>query len=203
MKKNFCMLTLIGCLALAVPCEAKILLSSTSGVINVPSANVRSLGHVSFIAQYTEDVTALGANAAVLPGVEIAYSRLNPKHGDDFNMYSAKYQFMPETVTTPAVAVGLEDFGDKVDRSAYVVATKEGPWGFRAHAGVGTGRFQNGFVAMEKQFKVNSEVFNLSLASEYDGHNFNYGATVPLGKMAQAEIGMRSNDLYVGVKSTF
>lgn len=203
MNKNFCALMLVSCLTLAVPCEAKILLSAVSGVINVPTANVRSLGHVDFMAQYTDDTTALGGNLTVLPGLEVAYSRFSPKHEDDFNMYSAKYQFMPETVTTPAVAVGLEDFGDEVDRSAYVVATKEGPWGFRGHAGVGTGRFKNGFVAMEKQFKVNSDVFNLSLALEYDGHNFNYAATVPLGKLASAEVGMRSNDLYVGVKSNF
>lgn len=203
MKMNTGILTLISCLSLALPCEAKILPSSTSGIINVPSASVGSMGHVALMGQYTEDFTTLGGNVAVLPGLEVAYSRFSPKHGGDFNMYSAKYQFVPETIATPAVAIGVEDFGDEVERSSYVVATKEGPWGIRGHVGVGTGRFSNGFLAMEKQFKVNSEAFNLSLALEYDGHDFNYAATVPLGKMAQAEVGMRSNDLYVGIKSTF
>lgn len=203
MKKSLCSLTLLSCLMLAVPCEAKVLLSSVSGVINVPSANVRSLGHVEFMGQYTEDVTVLGGNIAVLPGMEVAYSRFSPNHGADFNMLSAKYQFAPETITTPAIALGVEDFGDERERSAYVVATKEGPWGIRGHAGIGTGRFSNGFIAMEKQFKVNSEVFNLSLALEYDGHDFNYGATVPLGKLMQAEAGVRSKDLYLGIKTVF
>ena len=203
MKIRLGILTLMSCLTLTLPCEAKVLLSSVSGVINVPSANVRSLGHVEVMGQYTEDMTALGGNIAALPGLEVAYSRLSPNHGEDFNMYSAKYQFVPETITTPAVAVGVEDFGDEIERSSYVVATKEGPWGVRGHAGVGTGRFSNGFVALEKQFKVNSKAFNLSLALEYDGHDFNYGATVPMGKMLQAEAGVRSKALYVGVKSVF
>ena len=118
-------------------------------------------------------------------------------------MLSAKYQLIAESVLTPAVAVGIEDIGDKLDRAGYVAATKEGPWGFRGHVGIGTGRFQNGFIAMEKQFKVNSDVLNLSLALEYDGHHFNYGAALPVGKLVQAEIGMRSNDFYAGINCTF
>ncbi len=203
MKKALGALSLVGCLILTVPCEAKILLSSISGVINVPSAHVRNIGEFSVMAQQTETGNVLGVNAVVLPSLEVAYSRFNPKHESDFNMLSAKYQLIPESVLTPAVAVGIEDIGDKLDRAGYVAATKEGPWGFRGHIGIGTGRFQNGFIAMEKQFKVNSDVLNLSLALEYDGHHFNYGAALPLGKLVQAEIGMRSNDFYAGVNCTF
>jgi len=203
MKKAFGVLALVGCLIFTVPCEAKMLLSSISGVINVPSAHVRNIGEFSVMAQQTEDGNVLGVNAAVLPNLEVAYSRFNPKHESNFNMLSAKYQLIPESVLTPAVAVGIEDIGDKLDRAGYVAVTKEGPWGFRGHVGIGTGRFQNGFIAMEKQFKVNSDVLNLSLALEYDGHHFNYGATLPVGKLVQAEIGMRSNDLYAGVNCTF
>lgn len=203
MKKVFGALSLMGCLIFTMPCEAKILLSSISGVINVPSAHVRTMGEFSVMAQQTEDGNVFGVNAAVLPSLEVAYSRFNPKHESDFNMVSAKYQLLSESLLTPAVAVGVEDIGDKLERAGYVVATKEGPWGFRGHVGIGTGRFQNGFVAMEKQFKVNSDVLNLSLALEYDGHHFNYGVALPVGKLVQAEIGMRSNDLYAGVNCTF
>ena len=42
-------------------------------------------------------------------------------------MLSAKYQLIAESVLTPAVAVGIEDIGDKLDRAGYVAATKEGP----------------------------------------------------------------------------
>jgi len=203
MKKSLGTCALIGCLALTVPCEAKILLSSISGVINVPSAHVRTMGAFSLMGQQTEDGHVLGINAAVLPDLEIAYSRFSPKHEGDFNMVSAKYQLLSESVLSPALAIGVEDIGDKLERSGYVVATKEGPWGFRGHLGIGTGRFQNGFIAMEKQFKVNSDILNLSLALEYDGHHFNYGATLPVGKLVQAEVGMRSNDLYAGINCTF
>ena len=203
MKKFFGFFAFIAILTLTVPCEAKILPSAISGVINVPSAHVRTLGNFSFVAQQTEDGTVLGTNIVVLPSLEVAYSRFSPKHDDDFNMLSAKYQLISESVLTPALAIGVEDMGDEVDRAGYVVATKEGPWGFRGHIGIGTGRFQNGFIAMEKQFKVNSDVLNLSLALEYDGHHFNYGVALPVGKLVQAEVGMRSNDLYAGINCTF
>ena len=80
MKKAFGALSLVGCLIFTVPCEAKMLLSSISGVINVPSAHVRNIGEFSVMAQQTEVGNVLGVNATVLPSLELSYSRFNPKH---------------------------------------------------------------------------------------------------------------------------
>jgi len=182
---------------------AKVLPSGTSGIINVPSAQVRMLGHFSLGGQWTENGSFAGGNLAVLPGLEAAYSRWHPKHGSDLNIVSGKLQFLPETLGTPAIAVGVEDIGNKIDRSAYVVATKAGPWGLKGHVGYGTDRFKRGFVALEKQFKVSGPDVNLDLELEYDGYDFNYGAALPLGKFLQAEVGKRSGDLFAGVSWTF
>ena len=190
-------------LVLPVACEARTLPSGTSGVINVPTAHVRSMGHFGVTYQYTEDYNVLGGNVAVLPGLEVAYSRWSPDAGDDFNMYSAKFMILPETVASPAIAVGVEDATDESDRSAYAVISKAAPWGLKVHAGTGTGRFRNGFVALEKQFKLNSKTMNLGLAVEYDGDDINYGMFVPIGKLMQAEAGMRDDKFYTGVHGTF
>lgn len=183
--------------------SAKILPSGTSGVINVPTASVRSMGHFSLGGQYTENGNFAGGNIAILPFVEVAYTRWQPKHGSNFNVFSGKVQVLPGTLATPSIAVGVEDIGNKLDRSGYVVVTKDVPWGLKAHAGYGTDRFKRGFVALEKQFKISGPNLNLTLEAEYDGYDFNYGAAVPLGKFLQAEVGKRSQDLFAGVSWTF
>ncbi len=204
MRKNLLTAILMGSLvALPLACEARTLPSGISGVINAPSAYVRSMGHAAVTYQYTEDYKVIGGNVAVMPGLEIAYSRWSPDAGEDYNMYSAKYMILPETVASPAIAVGIEDATDERDRSAYAVISKAGPWGLKIHAGTGTGRFRDGFVGLEKQFKVNSNKLNLGLAAEYDGDNFNYGMFVPVGKLMQAEVGMRDDKFYAGVHGTF
>lgn len=197
MKKNVVVLSALALLSLSQVSEAKILQSGTSGVINVPSASVRSIGHVSVGVQGTEDGNFVAANVALVPGVEVAASHVNPKHADAFNEFSAKLQFLPETAATPGVAIGVEDVSDKSDRAGYAVASKSLPWGLKAHAGVGTGRFKNGFAALEKSFKL------FDVALEYDGHDFNYGASVPFGKFLQAEVGVRSKAAFAGVNFTF
>ncbi|MGE4588263.1 MAG: YjbH domain-containing protein [Acidaminococcaceae bacterium] len=204
MRKNILTAILMSSLAaLPLSCEARTLPSGTSGVINAPSAYVRSMGHAAVTYQYTEDYKVIGGNVAVLPGLEVAYSRWSEDAGDDFNMYSAKYMIIQETVASPAFAVGVEDITDEKDRSGYAVISKAGPWGLKLHAGAGTGRFRDGFVGFEKQFKVNSNTLNLGLAAEYDGDNFNYGMFVPVGKLMQAEVGMRDEKFYAGVHGIF
>ncbi len=204
MKVKFLAAIMMTALAgVPLACEARTLASGSSGVINVPSAHVRSMGHAAVTYQYTEDYNVIAGNIAVLPGLEIAYGRWSPDAGDDFNMYSAKYMVLPETVASPAFAVGIEDATDEKDRCAYAVISKAGPWGLKIHAGKGTGRFRDGFVALEKQFKVNSNTLNLGLAAEYDGEYFNYGMFVPVGKLMQAEAGIRDDKFYAGIHGTF
>ena len=203
MKKKILLLTVLTIVSAMGTCQAKLLPSGTFGVINVPSAHVRSMGHVSAGWQWTDDGYFVAANAAVIRGIEVAASHIKPNSGDEKNVFSAKLEFLPETMGTPALAIGVEDATDQFKRAGYVVASKEAPWGLRLHAGVGTERFKHGFVALEKQFKLNSANLNLSLAAEYDGDNFNYGASLPLGKFLQAEVGVRSKNMFAGVNCTF
>ncbi len=177
--------------------QAKMTPSGTSGVINVPTGSVRSIGHISLGGQAGEDGNFVGANFSLLPGLEVAASRVNVKHGDSHNVFSSKLQILPETAVSPALAVGVEDIGDQIDRVGYVAITKNLPWSVKAHGGVGTGRLKNGFIALEKELK------SFTLELEYDGHDFNYGAAIPLGKFLQGEVGVRSKNAFAGVNFTF
>lgn len=204
MNKQIFKLAMVGlCILPAAISEAKTMPSGMSGVVNTPSAYVRPMGHFGLTYQYSSDVRSIGGNIAVLPSLEVSYSRWNASDKSDFDMIGAKYMVLPETVVSPALSLGVEDITDENDRSGFVALSKAGPWGLAVHAGVGTGRFRDGFVALEKQFKVNSDVLNLGLALEYDGEDFNYGMFVPVGKLMQAEAGIRNDKFYTALHGTF
>lgn len=203
MKHKICRLTLFLLLFSLSNAEARIVPSGMSGVINTPTAHMRPFGHFDVSFQYSDSYRNLSTNAVVLPGVEVAYSHWFSSGKANYNLYSMKYNFLPETVVTPAVTVGVEDVTDEIRRSGFVAVSKAGPWGLMLHGGVGTGRFREGFVALEKQFKVNSDNLNLGLALEYDGNDFNYGMFVPVGALLQAEAGIRSNKFYAGLHGSF
>ncbi|HIU63852.1 MAG TPA: YjbH domain-containing protein [Candidatus Avacidaminococcus intestinavium] len=183
--------------------EAKTLATGMSGVINTPSAYVRSMGHFGLTYQYTNDYRAWGGNIAVLPSLEISYSHWEPEGASDFDLVNAKFMVLPETVASPAVSIGVEDLTDERRRSGFVALSKAGPWGLALHAGVGTGRYRDGYIALEKQFKLNSDVLNLGVALEYDGEDMNYGLFVPVGKLVRAEAGMRNEKFYAALHGTF
>lgn len=55
-------------------------------------------------------------------------------------------------VFAPGVAVGVEDIGDRSERTAYVVASKSLPQGIRLHVGGGNGNYDGVFFAIEKNW---------------------------------------------------
>ena len=63
MRKNILTTIVLSSLvALPLACEARTLASGTSGVINTPSAYVRSMGHAAATYQYTEDYSVIGGD---------------------------------------------------------------------------------------------------------------------------------------------
>ena len=199
-KKIFAaMLAVLAAVPLAA--EAKTTPSGTSGVINTPSAYVRRPGHLSIGYDLTKDDHNLRGNVALPLGLEVAGSRVDPKHGDIYSTVSAKWNLIPETPVTPAVAIGGEALGNQVDRRGYIVVSKALPLGFRIHGGIGTDQYKHGFGALEKDIKVGTQA--MTVMGEYDGSHFNYGASLPLAKFTTAEIGVRTHHLYGSLNFTF
>ena len=82
--KFFAAIMMTALAGVPLACEARTLASGSSGVINVPSAHVRSMGHAAVTYQYTEDYKVIAGNIAVLPGLEIAYGRWSPDARNNF-----------------------------------------------------------------------------------------------------------------------
>ena len=90
--------------------------------------------------------------------------------------YNALVQVVSETGSVPAIALGIQDATNSRERSPFIVATKQlGTRPLFGTIGVGRGRFSGDTIFGGVSF---APFERLSLAAEYDGLQFNIGASV-------------------------
>jgi hypothetical protein len=123
---------------------------------------------------------------------------------------NAKFNLNPEMLLIPAVSVGVEDIGGSDRFSLYGVISKALPYGFRIHLGVGTGRFEGTFGALEKVLnptslrKPSSGFPVTSVIVEMDGARMNYGARMRLAQGLRLDVGWlaQTERIYLGLTYT-
>lgn len=207
MKKAFlyalCALFLSTATATAAPS-----FNGSTGMINTPSADALRDGQFSLGYHDLKDHKVGTFSLNVMSNVEVGVARQFPDTGNPLTSFNAKWSIAPETVITPGVAVGVEGLGDG-HRSAYAVASKALPLGFRIHAGVGNGRFNGAFGAIEKTINPLSLVTGnntfpaTTLIAEYDGDGMNYGARLSIIPGLKVEAGWRDSKSYIGASFTY
>lgn len=183
--------------------------SGPTGMINTPSADALREGQFSlgYHRMNEEKIGTFGIS--LMPNLEVGVAHHDFDNGGADNLFNAKWSVLPETVVTPGIAVGVEDIGNKHDRTAYAVASKALPLGFRIHAGVGNGRYDGMFGAIEKTINPLSILTGdnafpaTTLIAEYDGHNMNYGARMSIIPGLKLEAGWRDSKSYVGATYTY
>ena len=153
-----------------------------SGLINVPSAYISRNWKANVGYFNTSLGESIAGNISLPIGVEFAYSRWRLDHRENSSLFSFKVPLMREAVLKPAIAIGVEDFTDRFDRSYYLAMSKQGPFGFRLHLGARSGDKNGLFYGVEKQIRLKGDLEKqnlfvpiLNLILEYDGNNFNYG----------------------------
>ncbi|TKJ44702.1 hypothetical protein CEE34_10870 [Candidatus Aerophobetes bacterium Ae_b3a] len=108
--------------------------------------------------------------------LELTVTMADVSQFSDF-LFSAKYQFLGETATRPAMAVGVDainEIPDQMPRSFYIVASKYVPLRrlpLVASLGWGSGRFQDSFFG-DLTFILGK---HWSFIAEYDGLGGNLG----------------------------
>lgn len=198
-----CALVMSTATAMAAPS-----FSGSTGMINTPSADSLRGGQFSLGYHDLKDQKIGTFNLNLLPNVEVGVARHRMDAGENQTLFNAKWSFLPETVMTPGVAVGVEGLGDG-HRSAYAVASKALPLGFRIHAGVGNGRYHGAFGAIEKTINPLSLITGnntfpaTTLIAEYDGDGMNYGARISIIPGLKVEAGWRDSRSYVGASFTY
>jgi len=113
-------------------------------------------------------------NTNILPKLEIGVAGFRYDHQDNENYVNAKFSILSESVLNPGLTVGIEGVANIRERSAYAVASKALPFGFRMHVSAGNGRFDGVFAGIEKNLNpisvlTGNNVFpETTLIAEYD-----------------------------------
>ena len=208
MKKVVC--TLLGaCLLSSTPVIAAPSVNGSTGLINSPSADVLREGQFSLGYYHLQDGGAGVFTTNIASGVELGLAGFRyDNQADNKTMVNAKIGLLNETILSPGLALGVEDIGGEKQRSAYAVASKTLPFGFRVHLGLGNGQHDGVFGGIEKSINplgviTGNNVFPAtSLIAEYDGKKYNYGARMSVIPGLKVDAGWREHDFYVGMSFT-
>lgn len=180
-----------------------------TGSINTPHA--LSLGAGKFAISYhdlTGNTTLSQAHFGIDGKLEIGMTSYNLGDSDESTYGNIKYQFVKESLVTPAIAIGVLDVSDKYGRNAYIAGTKS--LGF-LDARFTVGAYQKGdnkvFASIEKTFSIIPGGKNLfpstTLKVEYDSDDINYGLSLATIPGLKIDAGSRNNHGYFGATYTF
>jgi hypothetical protein len=183
--------------------------NGSTGQINNPSADVLREGQFALGYYHLNDGGVGVFNMNLAPNLEAGVAGFRfDNSSDNSTLINAKLAIAQESVLTPGIAVGVEDIANRQQRSAYAVASKSLPFGFRIHAGVGNGRYDGVFASLEKTINPISIITGnntfpaTTLIMEYDGKNMNYGARMSIVPGLKVDAGWRDHAAYVGMSFT-
>lgn len=166
-----------------------------TGLMVVPSADALGKGEFNAGLFYenvaNQTINDVVVNYGLAQGLEFGVDRFqlgSDSDGDDGTFRSghqtllnAKYRFVPETMSHPAIAAGIADITNEIQTTVYAVASKtigcdmrvwEGEnLSPRIHVGFGGGRL-SGLFAGATAFVGN----RLELMAEWDSKDVNVGA---------------------------
>ena len=176
--------------------------TGSTGMINTPTADVLRGGQVSlgYYDLHEGKTASIGFNAA--PNLEVSVAQTNFDFSDKTTYVNAKYALKSEGILTPGIAIGVEDIAAKDDCTAYAVVSKGLPLGFRAHIGVGNGRYDGMFYSLEKNITplgIKGVFPDTTLIVENDAHHTNYGMRMSIVPGLKVNAGWRDKETYVGV----
>ena len=175
------------------------------GNINTPSADMLRPGQYGVGFYAVEGGVLTMAAIAPVPGLELGVAGLPDCDGQaSATRFDVKTMLLSEAILLPGVVLGVEDVANERERSPYMAISKTGPWGFRLHAGVGGGRFDGAYAAIEKTFRPSrhphaKQFSPTTLLMEYDGRDMNYGVRVEVNKGVRLEGGWQRDRWYAGL----
>jgi hypothetical protein len=197
MKKQSLILILVCSLCIASNVFAAPSTQGTTGNIDTPSSDVLRPGqyHLGWYHLNEKNKVVFGVN--LMKRLEMSASQQDEK-----TQVNLKYAIREEGVLTPGLAIGIDDISDVRARSAYVVTSKGLPWGIRVHAGIGSGRYDGPFGAIEKRLMpktAGGRFPDTSFCIERVDHKMNYGLRLSLSPGLKAEVGLRDGKNFVGL----
>ena len=176
-------------------------LNGATGLLELPTADVVKKESFGIGIYSADDVKIRNMGYGLAEKLEVSFA--NEKHDiEQINKFNVKYVLLSETVLTPGLAVGINDLTGKSERSTFAVVSKGLPLGFRVHAGIGSGDFEKGFVALEKNITplLGANVFpSTTLLVEYNDNNINYGMRMSIVPDLKLNLGRSDHKTFIGL----
>ena len=176
-------------------------LNGATGLLELPTADVVKKESFGIGIYSADDVKIRNMGYGLSEKLEVSFA--NEKHDiEQINKFNVKYVLLSETVLTPGLAVGINDLTGKSERSTFAVVSKGLPLGFRVHAGIGSGDFEKGFVALEKNITplLGANVFpSTTLLVEYNDNNINYGMRMSIVPDLKLNLGRSDHKTFIGL----
>jgi hypothetical protein len=194
-------LIMIVCLGIFSQASAAPATTGTTGNIDTPSADVLRPGQASVAYYKLHEGNDLTFGVNVAKNLELSGARQESKNAAAESYLNLKYGVLHEGILTPGVAVGIEDITNQKEQTVYAVISKGLPLGIRAHAGIGNGRYDGLFFAVEKKLipmSIGGVFPDTSLIIEHNGHAMNYGLRMSIAAGLKVDAGWRDNSSYIG-----
>ena len=176
-------------------------LNGATGLLELPTADVVKKESFGIGIYSADDVKIRNMGYGLAEKLEVSFA--NEKQDiEQLNKFNVKYVLLSETVLTPGLAVGINDLTGKSERSTFAVVSKGLPLGFRVHAGIGSGDFEKGFVALEKNITplLGANVFpSTTLLVEYNDNNINYGMRMSIVPDLKLNLGRFDHKTFIGL----
>ena len=176
-------------------------LNGATGLLELPTADVVKKESFGIGLYSADDVKIRNMGYGLAEKLEVSFA--NEKQDiEQLNKLNVKYVLLSETVLTPGLAVGINDLTGKSERSTFAVVSKGLPLGFRVHAGIGSGDFEKGFVALEKNITplLGANVFpSTTLLVEYNDNNINYGMRMSIVPDLKLNLGRSDHKTFIGL----
>jgi len=170
-----------------------------TGLLVTPTADALNEGEYN-VAGFALDVEegadshVYAANMGLAESLEVGFARLKPEGRSGETWINAKYRFLPETETHPAIAAGVFDLTDEVETSTYIVMSKSIAWrgstelgeitAPRVHIGIAGGQIDGLFAGISLGLGDRFLVMG-----EYDSENINFGARLAISKEIRIHAG--------------
>jgi hypothetical protein len=194
-------LIMIACLGTFSQASAAPATTGTTGNIDTPSADVLRPGQASIAYYKLSEGNDIAFGVNIAKNIELSGAKQEYKNAVAETDLNLKYGVLHEGILTPGVAVGIEDITNQKERTVYAVMSKGLPLGLRVHAGIGNGRYDGLFFAVEKKLipmSIGGVFPDTSLIIENNGHAMNYGLRMSIAAGLKLDAGWRDNASYVG-----
>ncbi len=183
-----------------------------TGLIVIPTAYTVEKNMFAVSGSFGKNMRGPAANFGILDFIEIGGAFIDREGASNKAIANGKVTILPQNFKNFEIGIGVIDALDAIGRTLYVVGSADfippnidepiagtPPVGFKVHAGVGSGMFNEELFAGAEVLFGNK----FSLIGEWDTSNFNGAVRYSPNEQVRIQFGFMKTDLFFGITGKF